>query len=93
LVAGATGVAHQTVWKVRARHGLSRRPRPARGQANRYEWAAPGDQLHMDICRYARFRRPGHRVTGDRSQASRRWMDPATRVDSDYALRHRDCLR
>jgi transposase InsO family protein len=85
LVAGATGVAHQTVWKVLWRHGLSRRPRPQRGEANRYEWAAPGDLLHMDVCTYPRFRRPGHRVTGDRSHAGRQWMNPATRVGRDYA--------
>jgi transposase InsO family protein len=85
LVAGATGVAHQTVWKVLWRHGLSRRPRPQRGEPNRYEWPAPGDLLHMDVCTYPRFRRPGHRATGDRSQAGRHWMNPATRVGADYA--------
>jgi transposase InsO family protein len=39
----------------------------------------------MDTSRYARFLRPGHRVTGDRSQRSRDWMRPATRVGYDYA--------
>ncbi len=39
----------------------------------------------MDTARYARFERPGHRVTGDRSQRSRRWMDDATRVGEDFA--------
>jgi transposase InsO family protein len=39
----------------------------------------------MDTSRYARFLRPGHRVTGDRSQQSRRWMRPETRVGYDYA--------
>ena len=39
----------------------------------------------MDVSRYARFLRPGHRVTGDRSQRSRRWMRPETRVGYDYA--------
>jgi transposase InsO family protein len=85
LIAGETGVAHQTVWKVLRRHGISRRPRAPRGPANRYEWPAPGDLLHMDVCTYPRFRRPGHRATGDRSHPGRRWMDPATRVGADYA--------
>jgi hypothetical protein len=85
LVAGATGHPHQTVWKVLFRHGLSRRPRAARGAPNRYEWPCPGDLLHMDVCRYPRFRRPGHRATGDRSQRDRHWMHPATRVGHDYA--------
>jgi transposase InsO family protein len=70
LVAGATGFAHSTVWKVLRRAGISRRPRPAREPANRYEWPCPGDLLHMDVSRYARFRRPGHRVTGDRTRTT-----------------------
>src|SRR5439155_6024384 len=39
----------------------------------------------MDVCSYARFLRPGHRVTGDRSQRSRNWMRAETRVGYDYA--------
>ena len=39
----------------------------------------------MDVSRYARFLRPGHRVTGDRSQRSRNWMRPETRVGYGYA--------
>ena len=68
------------------RHGISRAPRPKpREPANRYEWPCPGDLLHMDTARYARFERPGHRVTGDRSQRSRNWMRPETRVGYDFA--------
>ncbi len=85
LVAGATGFAHSTVWKVLKRAGISRRPKPLREPANSYEWPCPGDLLHMDTSRYARFTRPGHRVTGDRSQQSRRWMRPETRVGYEYA--------
>jgi transposase InsO family protein len=85
LVAGATGQPHQTVWKVLRRHGLCRRPRAERGAPNRYEWPRPGDLLHMDVCTYARFRRPGHRATGDRSQRDRNWMAASTRVGHDYA--------
>jgi transposase InsO family protein len=85
LVAGVTGVAHSTVWKVLRRAGISRRPRVVSEPANRYEWPCPGDLLHMDTSRYARFLRPGHRVTGDRSQRSRRWMSPESRVGYDYA--------
>jgi transposase InsO family protein len=85
LVAGATGFAHSTVWKVLRRAGISRPPRVAKEPANRYEWPCPGDLLHMDVSRYARFLRPGHRVTGDRSQQSRRWMRTETRVGYDHA--------
>jgi transposase InsO family protein len=81
LVGGATGFAHSTVWKVLRRAGLSRPPRPAREPANRYEWPCPGELLHMDVSRYARFRRPGHRVTGDRSRTS---AEVERRVGYDY---------
>lgn len=84
LVGGATGFAHSTVWKVLHRFGLSRRPRPPREAANRYEWPCPGDLLHMDTSRYARFTKPGHRVTGDRSRHGGGWMRPETRVGYDY---------
>jgi transposase InsO family protein len=85
LVATATGFAHSTVWKVLRRAGISRPPRPPKEPANSYEWPCPGDLLHMDVSRYARFERPGHAVTGDRSQGSRKWMRAETRVGYDYA--------
>jgi transposase InsO family protein len=66
LVASATGFAHSTVWKVLKRAGLSRRPAPVKEPANSYEWPCPGELLHMDVSRYARFLRPGHAVTNDR---------------------------
>ena len=84
LVAGATGFAHSTVWKVLKRAGISRAAKPAKEPANRYEWPCPGDLLHMDTSGYARFLRPGHRVTGDRSQ-SLRGRSVETRVGFDYA--------
>jgi transposase InsO family protein len=37
--------------------------------------AVPGDLLHMDTSEYARFQRPGHRVTGDRSSQDRQRRD------------------
>jgi transposase InsO family protein len=75
LVAGATGVCHSTVWKVLRRAGISRPPKPLREPANRYEWPCPGDLLHMDTSEYARFQRPGHRVTGDRRSQDRQHLD------------------
>lgn len=38
----------------------------------RYEYAEPGDMLHLDIKKLGRFHRPGHRVTAERTQNSRR---------------------
>ena len=71
LIAGELGIAHQSVWKVLERCGMSRQPRVAREHAHRYEWPCPGDLLHMDTKRYARFARPGHAVTGERGIRSR----------------------
>jgi transposase InsO family protein len=84
LIAAATGFAHSTVWKVLRRHGLSRRPTAVREPANSYEWPCPGDLLHMDTSRYARFLRPGHRVTGDRTQ-SLRGRSKRTLIGYDFA--------
>jgi transposase InsO family protein len=75
LVAGATGFCHSTVSKVLTRAGISRSPRPMREPANRYEWPCPGDLLHMDTSEYARFQRPGHRVTGNRQSQDRQHRD------------------
>jgi transposase InsO family protein len=75
LIAGATGFRHSTVSKVLTRAGLSRPLKPAREPSNRYEWPCPGDLLHMDTSAYARFQRPGHRVTGDRSSQDRQHLD------------------
>src|SRR6478672_3744083 len=68
LIAGRVGRHHPTVWKVLARHGISRPERAPREEACRYEWPCPGDLLHMDTARYARFERPGHAVTGVRDK-------------------------
>ena len=34
----------------------------------RYEWDRPGDLIHIDVKTLARFRKVGHRITGDRQQ-------------------------
>ena len=85
LLTLTVGHPHSTISKVLRRHGLSRPARLAREPERRYEWPCPGDLLHMDVARYARFKRPGHAVTGDRSHRARGWMRPETRVGYDYA--------
>ncbi|MDE3130824.1 MAG: IS481 family transposase, partial [Acidobacteriota bacterium] len=79
LIGSQIGFAHSTVSKVLTRAGLSRPAKPVREPANRYEWPCPGDLLHMDVSEYARFSRPGHRVTGDRSS-----QDRTRRAGIDY---------
>jgi transposase InsO family protein len=69
-LAGLCRRARSTIWKVLARHGLSRRRRSARESYRRYEWSRPGALLHVDVARLARFERPGHAVTGVRDKTS-----------------------
>jgi transposase InsO family protein len=63
---------HSTVHRVLQRAGISRRPRPERPALVRYLWPCPGQLLHMDTKKLGRFQQPGHAVTGDRRQRSRR---------------------
>ena len=69
-LAGIVRRARSTVWKVLRRHGVSRRRRSERQSFRRYEWSRPGALLHMDVKKLARFHRPGHRVTGDRTRSN-----------------------
>jgi transposase InsO family protein len=71
LIAGETGYPHATVWRCLRRAGLSRPPREPRDVPRRYEWPCPGDLLHIDTKRFARFASPGHAVTGDRHRTGR----------------------
>jgi transposase InsO family protein len=71
-LAGITGRHRSTNYKVLRRHGLSRRRRSPRPQTSRrFEWSEPGALLHIDAFSIAKFDRPGHWATGDRSQAHR----------------------
>jgi transposase InsO family protein len=70
-IAATVDISPATVSRLLRRHGLERLaaldpPPPIR----RYEHPHPGDLLHLDIKRLGRFRRPGHRVTRDRSRSS-----------------------
>src|SRR5262249_62325511 len=62
-LAGIVRRARPTIWKVLARHGLSRRTRPQRQSFRRYEWSRPGAPLHTDVKKRARVTLPRHPVT------------------------------
>ena len=66
-IAEQLSVAPSTVARLLRRAGLHRLAElePA-APHNRYEYAAPGQLLQLDIKKLARFRQPGHRVTGNR---------------------------
>jgi transposase InsO family protein len=63
---------HSTVHQVLRRGGCSRRPPAERPAIVRYQWPCPGNLLHMDVKKFGKFEAPGHAVTGDRTQRSRR---------------------
>jgi transposase InsO family protein len=74
LIASELGMSHATVSRCLQRRGMSRMPKPERGEVCRYEWPCPGDLLQMDTKQFANFSRPGHAVTGirDRTGAEKR---------------------
>ena len=70
LIASEVNIPHATVSRALRRRGCSRRPSAPRHTVQRYEWPCPGQLLHMDTKRHARFEIPGHAVTGDRTRNS-----------------------
>src|SRR4051794_21492206 len=87
-LAGIVRRARSTIWKVLARHGLSRRLRGQRQSFRRYEWSRPGALLHMDVKKLARFSVPGHRATGDRATGDRTKI----RVNRHVGYDHLHCV-
>jgi len=82
LIASEVGRPHSTIHATLRRHGRSRRPAAPREPIVRYEWPCPGDLLHMDTKRYARFSTPGHALTGDRHRTG---AEKRARVGYDFA--------
>ena len=71
-LADEVGRPHSTVHQVLRRGGCSRSDPAERPPVIRYEWPCPGQLLHMDVKRFARFEAPGHALTGERTVRSRR---------------------
>ena len=70
-IARETGVSPATVSRVLKRLGLNRLSalEPAT-PVRRYEREHPGELIHLDIKKLGRFKRIGHRITGDRKGQS-----------------------
>jgi transposase InsO family protein len=72
-IAQQTGLSRATVSRTLRRLKLSRvrdlEPCPP---VHRYEHERPGDLLHLDIKKLGRIARPGHRVTGNLADRTRR---------------------
>jgi transposase InsO family protein len=68
-----TGLSRATVSRILRRRKLSRmRDLEPRQPVHRYEHERPGDLLHLDIKKLGRIARPGHRVTGNPADHTRR---------------------
>ena len=68
-IAAAFGVSPTTVSRILKPRGLSLLSalEPQEPRRPRYERATPGEIIHIDIKKLARFRKIGHRITGDRT--------------------------
>jgi transposase InsO family protein len=89
-LAGVLRIGRSTIWKVLRRHGISRQLRGERQSYRRYEWSRPGALLHIDVKRLARFEHPGHAVTGQRRERSRKvgWVYLHVVVDDHSRYAH-----
>jgi transposase InsO family protein len=64
-LSAALGRPASTIWRVLRRHGVSRQATQPRPAANRYEYAAVGELVHLDIKKLGRFWQIGKRVRKD----------------------------
>jgi transposase InsO family protein len=72
-IAADLGVSPATVSRTLRRLGLNRiRDLAPAEPVRRYERAAPGEMIHLDIKKLGRFEQVGHRITGDRTRQSSR---------------------
>ena len=63
-LSAALGRPASTIWRVLRRYDCSRAERLPRPPANRYEYAAVGELVHLDIKKLGRFWQVGKRVIG-----------------------------
>ncbi len=72
-IAQATTLSRSTVSRILTRLKLNKaRMLEPTVPIVRYEHAAPGDLLHIDIKKLARIHKPGHRMTGNPQDETRR---------------------
>lgn len=88
-IADRVGCSPATVSRILGRAGLRRlRDLVPPPPVERYEHAAPGALVHLDIKKLGRFRMPGHRVTGDRrgQQGASGWESLHVAIDDHSRL-------
>jgi transposase InsO family protein len=85
-----------TVSVVLKRNGLGKLGRVGLEQPVRYERSRPGELIHIDVKKLGRIDRPGHRVTGDRSdrrdQGKKGWEYVHIAVDDYSRLAYAEVL-
>jgi transposase InsO family protein len=64
-LSAALGRPPSTIWRVLRRYDCSRAERGPRPPANRYEYAAVGELVHLDIKKLGRFWYVGKRILGN----------------------------
>lgn len=89
----ALGLAASTVYAVLRRLGLHRlrrlEPRP---EVIRYEWAAPGDLLHLDTKKLGRIDGVGKRFHGPKHTRARGWDYVHVAIDDHSRLAYAEQL-
>jgi transposase InsO family protein len=82
-LSAALGWPPSTIWRVLRRHGVSRAHGQPRPPANRYEYAAPGELVHLDAKKLGRFWQIGKRVYQDGVRRNRHagWQHAHVAVD------------
>ena len=89
-------LARSTVAAVLNRHRMGKLEYPTlKVPVRRFERATPGDLLHLDIKKLAKFDRPGHRITGNRRVNSRgaRWEWVHVCADDHSRLAYLEVLK
>ena len=85
-----------TVSAILTRSGLGRLGRLGLEQPIRYERSRPGELVHIDVKKLGRIDRPGHRVTGNRSdrrdQGKKGWEYVHVAVDDYSRLAYAEVL-
>jgi transposase InsO family protein len=96
-IAEVLGMALSTVSGILTRIGMGRLGRLGLEPAQRYERAAPGELIHVDVKKLGRITAPGHRVTGKRTQRRTTYTPDGRRIgDAGWEYVHiaiDDCTR
>jgi transposase InsO family protein len=96
VLAVILGRPASTIGKVLRRAGCSRLPQPEQPIRPRYERERPGELLHVDVKKLARFWKVGKRITGDGAgyQRSRgaRWSYLHVAIDDHTRLAYAELL-